>query len=503
MIRETRCFEVYPNKSVIEDIVTRDGPPTADSFTPFTGKRNIIDEQFCSTQRARFKLNDFLQYVQNRDLNPSRVKVSKKYGMLEDGAKDIAGYRTLEDMIIDGQESPEVVNYLVMMCVGFKKDRESPYRKGQNEYTRTIKNSDSGEDEETEEKYLLERQDEKISNEEYEETLRELPYLIKSIWSYSKMYQGNLFSFAFAYADIVERKKGKYDVNIQDFRNYTMYCINKDGTFKKVFVHGDDNKYTIYPQLTKIFIAPGSYQAEYNLCMKFLNALKVLGIDFHDEDPMQFNNDFMSKLVCTYLPGNEQYLREYKGVDPEIIVALSPENIFTTTKSSVYVPIDNNSNTYDNTQAIYFISESINIAYQMWRTRKSSDLFEEKRDVAVEILTKYLQVYTKGAVKEAPVPLLQFHSTTGILYMKNTDNKNRSRVQNYLTLEGRYFGTFKGSRDYKVILTCYGFIVAIEEDFDRVYYLPAEDCLEALEGYNEYESETSRERWRALGANSE
>lgn len=503
MLRETRCYEVYPNKSVIEDLITRDGPATKDSFTPFEGKRAIIDEQFCSTQRAKFKISDFLQYVKNRDLNPAVIKVSKQYGMLEESERVVAGYRTLEDMIIDGQESAEVTKYLIMMCVGFKKDKESPYRKAQNEYTRTVRNYGGDDDEETEEKYLLEKDNDNISNEEYEDTLKEVPYLIKSIWSYSKQYQGNIFSFAFAYADMIERKNGKGDVNIQDFRNYTTYCINKDGSFKKVFVHGDDNKYTIYPALTKIFIAPGSHQAEYNLCMKFLNALKILGIDFHDEDPLQFNNDFMSRLVCTYLPGNEQYIQEYKGVDPEIIVALSPENVFSTAKSSVYVPTSAEDTSYDYTQTIYFISESLNLAYQLWSTNKRSTLFDNNEGTAIEILTKYLRVFTGNSSISAPVDALFFHPATGILYMKNTDNRNRSRVQNYLTLDGKYFGTFKGRSEYKVVLTRYGFIIALEEDYDKVYYLSPEDCLQALEDYNGYDTIQGKENWRALGVYSE
>ena len=503
MLRETKCYMVYPNKSVIEDIVTRDGAPNEDSFSPFTGKRSVIDAQFCSSQRSRFKLGDFLQYTKNRDLNPTIVKVSKQYGMLEDSERVIAGFRTLEDMVTNGQESRAVEDYLIMLCVGFKKDKESPYRKAQNEPTRVIRNLGGDDDEATEEKYLLERDNENISNEEYEDTLRELPYLIKSIWSYSKQYQGNIFSFAFAYASIVESKNGKGDVNIQDFRNYTTYCINKDGSFKKVFVHGDDNKYTIYPALTKIFIAPGSHQAEFNLCMKFLNALKILGIDYRDEDPLQFNNDFMSRLICTYLPGNEQYIQEYKGVDPEILVALSPEHVFATAKASVYIPVDSVSDSYDYTQTIYFISESLNLAYKLWSTNKRSTLFDEKEDVAISILEKYLKVYTKNPATSVPTDLLFFHPATGILYMKNKDNKNRSRIQNYLTLDGKYFGTFKSRSDYKVILTKYGFIIALEEEYDKVYYLSPEDCLEALEDYNEYEFEQRKENWRALGVYSE
>lgn len=503
MLRETRCFEVYPNKSVIEDLVTRDGLPTDDCFTPFSGKREILEEQFCGSQRSKFKLADFLKYVRNRDLNPTVVKVSKQYGMLEDGTKHTAGYKTLEDMFVDGQESPEVAKYLIMMCVGFKKDKESPYRRAQNEYTRTVRNIGDDGDEETEEKYLLERTDEKISNEDYEDTLRELPYLIKSIWSYSKQYQGNLFSFLFAYADIVERKNGKGDVNIQDFRNYTTYCINKDGSFKKVFVHADDNKYVLYPALTKIFIAPGSHQAEYNLCMKFLNSLKILGIDFRDEDPLQFDNEFMKSLVCTYLPGNEQYIQEYKGVDPEIIVALSPENVFATAKSSLYVPVDSTDAGYDYTQTIYFIGEVLDLAYNIWSADKSSNLFVDNKDLAFQILTKYLQVYSGNPTVTAPVDSLFFHPTTGILYMKDLDNHGRNRVQNYLMLDGKLFGTFKGSEDYQVILTRYGFIIALEEEYDKVYYMLPEDCLSALEDYNDYEYGSRKEPWRPLGVYGE
>lgn len=499
MIRETRSYEVYPSKSVIEDIVTRDGLPTEDSFTPFSGKKSVLEEQFSGKQRSVFKLFDFLSFVKNRDLNPAACKVSAKYGILEDSSRVAAGWRTLEDMFVDGQEASAVKEYLVMLCVGFKKDKESPYRKTQVEYTRTVRNYD-GDDEETEEKYLLERSRETISNEEYEETLREIPYLIKSIWNYSKQYQGNLFSFAFAYADIVERKNGRADVNIQDFRNYRMYCINKDGSFKKVFVHSDDNKYTIYPALTKIFIAPGSYQAEYNMCMKFLNSLKVLGIDYHDEDPMQFNNEFMAKLVCTYLPGNEQYFREYGDVDPEIIIALKPENIFATSRSAVYIPTNARTNAYDNTQTIYFISESLDMSYKLWCSgRQRSDLFNDHKAEALELLTQYLRVYSGNPNINAPVDKLVFHPTNGILYMKNSDSRSRGKVQEYLILDGKPFGTFKGSYNYNVILTRYGFVIALEEDFDKVYYLPMDKCFEALEVRDDYEQNSGKEHWRALG----
>lgn len=496
MIRVTRCLEAYPSKSIIEDVVTRDGPATGSSFTPFKGKKDVIESQFSGSQRHKFKLNDFLLYVQNRDLDPSRATVAEVHGMLEESTRTVAGYRTLEDMIRNGVESDYVEKYIKMMCVGFKKDKESPYRKNRDKYTRTVRNLD-GDDDEVEEKYLLNRLEENISNEEYEETLRELPYLIKSIWSYSKQYQGNIFSFAFAYADIIANNGGNMNVSIQDFRNYPTYCINRDGTFKKQFNHGDDNKYTIYPKLTKIFIAAGSHSNVYNTCVKFLNSLKILGIDYRDEDPLQFNNDFMARLVCTYLPGNKQYMQEYKDIDPEILVALQPENIFATMKSAVYIPVVDPSGTFDYRQSIYFISECIDMAYKL--AGPGSDLFDDRSNKVLALLTQYMRVCTGKSDFTLPENLMRFHPYTGMLYMKGVDDRRaRNKTQDYFIVDGKYFGTFKGREDYKVVFTKYGFIVALEEDYDNVYYLNLDECITALEAYNEHKCVQGEADWKSL-----
>lgn len=502
MLRETKCYRIYPNKSIVEDLITREGPATENDFTPFIGKRDVIESQFSGSQKHKYKEKDFIAFSRNRDLNPSVVKIPEKDGMLATQAKKLAGWRTLEDMIINGTESTSVKDYLVMLCVGFKKDSESPYKKTNEFYTRVVSYPGDDDNEATEEKYLLERNDEKLSNEDYEEIIRELPYIIKSIWSYSKQYKGNLFSFIFAYADILEHKRSnRNDVIIQDFRFYNTYCINSDGTFRKQFSHADDNKYTIYPAITKIFIAPGSHQAEYNLCMKFLNYLNVLGIDYHDEDPLQFNNDFMRRLVCTYLPGNEQYIKEYKDIDPEIIVALSPENVFATIKSALYVPVENRGNTYDYTQSIYFISEAIDLAHKMAIAVKDTELFKDRTKDVIALITEYLKVYTGDKNVVAPVKDIYFHPQSGICYLKSESKKNR--VQDYLKVPGKFFGEFKNDDNYKVIFTKYGFIIALEEEYDRVYYMTLDDCFDALEDYNNHESNSRKKYWHPLGVFSQ
>lgn len=502
MIRETRCFKTYPNKSIIEDIVTRDGAPNEDSWSPFTGRKYIIEEQFCGSQAHRFKLQEFLTYFRNRDFKPSQVKTAKTAGMLQEVEKENAGFTTLEECVIDGVEHPRVLEYLIMLCAGFKKEEASPYRKARDYITLTKRNPNGEDDDAIEEKFLVTREDENsISNEEYESIINGLPHIIRSIWSYSKQYKANLFSFLFAYADMVDKRHGRTDIVITDFRNYRTININSDGTYRKDFIHAEDNKYDIYRNVLAIFRAPGSYPAEYNLCMKFLNYLNVLGIDYHDEDPAQFNNDFMRKMVCTYLPTNEDYMNEYKDVDPELLVALRPENIFATTKASLYVPATVEQGVYDYTQMVYFIDQALELAYKIWATTKSTTLFEVNKNLALEVLSDYIKAYTGNPDATIPLDSLYFHPANGILSMKGQDRTNR--VQDYLTLDGSPFGTFKGSSEYKVVLTHYGFIIALDEDLDQIYYKSAEDCLKRLEDYNAKRSLSGEGDWHPLGVYSE
>lgn len=487
MLRETNYVKPYPSKLVIEDLITRDGPADANSYSPFDGKKSVVDAQFSGSQRHRFRIKDFILHNKNRDLDPSRVKISKNHGMLQEQDKVVAGFTRLEDMFENGMESSSVEEYIVMLCVGFKTDNTSPYKVNADIPTRYISNID-GDDDIVEEKYLINRIDEdSISNADYESIIKELPYLIKSIWSYSKMYQANLFSFMFAYMDIIEKKHR--GVSISDFMDYKTYLIKRDGTFERQFYHSDDNKYVIYPRVTKIFIYPGSHQVEFNLCMKYMKYLKLLGIDYHDEDPLEYNNEFINSILCTYLPTNDEYFTKYKDVDAEIISALKPENILSMTKVHMYTSNYSKNKTFDYTQSAYFISERIKLAYKL--NEYGSEMFSNKEDITISLLEDILYLMNKERGQDlmvsVPRHLVSFE-WNGLLYF----NKALCDV------DGKYFGRFKGSDDYKVILTKYGFIVALEESYNDVYFLTPDDAKTALKEYIENGEIQSEANWKSL-----
>lgn len=488
MLRTSECIYPYPSKTVFEDLITRDGPSTYEDWSPFHGQASELTRQFRGSYRARFKQSEFLKYVlyEYKDFDPTKVRTAEHYGMLQESG--VSGvYKYLEDLIIDGVEHADVANHVRNMCIGYKKNDKSPLVANTEIYTRTLYNLD-GDDDTVEEKYLLVQEDNRIDTSLYEETIRELPYVMKSIWSYSKQYKANLFSFIFAYIDIISNPTNRKQVNITKFRDYHTYLIKTDGTFVREFDHEADNKYVIYPNATKIFIYPDEHRAEFTLCNKFINIMRILGIDYRDENPMEFNNEFINAIVCTYLPNNEEYFEEYKDLDIEIAVALKPENVFDTAKCSIYTSalVDNKGN-IDYSSSAYFASEFLRIAYHTGDINR--DFLEEDEEGALDFLTAVLNALSRGNDYSFPFDKLTFEAD-GFLY----HNKN------LLTFNGKLFGTYNGRRDYTVALTKYKFAIILEEDYGvDLPYILYDEARDTLKEYELNGMVSQEAHWRYVG----
>lgn len=489
MLRQSNCYQTYPSKTVLEDLITRDGPATYESWSPFNGQAEEIKRQFVGTLRARYKQSDFIKYslYAYKDFNPSAVREVRKFGMLQESDDQSGKFLTLEDLIIDGVESEKVREYVIDMCVGYKTNKKSPVVETYETYTRTVRNYD-GDGEAEEEKFLQVRSDCEISNDDFEDVIRELPHIMKSIWSYSKQYKANLFSFIFAYMDIKAKDRKRSYVNITDFMSYPTFLLKSDGTYVRNFVHANDNKYVIYPNVTKIFICSDEHHAEFSLCTKFMDALSILGIDYRDEDPYEYNKEFIESIVCSYLPNNEEYFSEYKDLDVEIMVALKPENIFATAKSSMYANTFNSNNEFDYSRSAFFVSERIKLAY---RTGEIGDeFFTDRSDEVLSLLERILTAENKAPIA-VPKQYITFEAN-GILHFK----------KEIFSLNGKYFGTYGTKNDYRVALTRYGQLVILEEEYDEVFYINIEDAYDTLEEYETYGKVQSTVRWKCLGADN-
>lgn len=483
MIRETRYLQTYPNKSVLKDVITREGPAKYEDFTPFDGMEHLIKEQIKGKASSKFVLADMFKHYTNRDLDPSRIKVSKSYGPLQEDARDLAGYVTLDDIVtVEGSKSKSVEDYFRNLLIGYKIDNKSPMRFATEQYTHVFVDDEDGEA--IEERMLINKEyEDDVPNEEFVEIMAELPYLLKSIWSQSKLYKVNLFSLFLAYCDLVKRHNKKV-ITVTDFRDYNIYLIKKNGDFNRVAIHEDDNKYDTYRDAIAIFTNPGTHTMEVNLCKKYMYCMDRLGIDYRDENPLDYNNEFIESVICTYLPTNEQYFLEYKDVDAEIIVALKPENIFTMTKSRMYTPTESG-HTIDFAKLEYFIME------HMYTLRNlgilPDDLLNEDREGTLQLISGIMSI-SAGKPVGVPKDMITFESSSLVYFNKKL-----------LVLPGYYFGRFRGSTKYSIAFTKYGTVIPLENNYEEVFYLSKEDCLDAVERGLEGESIQEEAHWKCIG----
>ena len=109
MIRVKKVIQKYPNCSVLLDLLSRSGPPTEDTFTPFYGQRGLLvnEDSYSSADKAprlteevfsRFSMDTFLK--QTAEFNLSKLtKLNPTPERLEDcfapvGSVDENEYKT-------------------------------------------------------------------------------------------------------------------------------------------------------------------------------------------------------------------------------------------------------------------------------------------------------------------------------------------------------------------------------------------------------------------------
>jgi hypothetical protein len=169
------------------------------------------------------------------------------------------------------------------------------------------------------------------------------------------------------------------------------------------------------------------------------------------------------------------------------MVALKPENIFSTSKSNMYINTLSDNKEFDYNKSAFFITERIKLAYRLGEI--DDELLEENEDATLALLDRILSAM-QGKNITVPRQIVTFEAN-GLLHFK----------KEILDLPGEYFGTYKGRTDYRIVLTKYNFVVALEEEYDDVYYLKIDDCFEALKEYETYGKVQSEAHWKRLGAN--
>lgn len=456
----------------MEDLALRSGPPTSNSFTPFNGKADVLREQFSGSQMDRFNMEGFLAENASFEFDPTRINENKSIGIMEIEEKESRNF--LEDFVEDGKEAESVKKWFIQACISYKKRKESSYRNQTTTYAITSYGDD---DEGQFDPRMIEvkKSDYDCSQEEYDLTLRKLPFYIKAIWTYSRVYSANLFSFIAAYMDLLKNKgRSREEIIIQDFSNYTTYMLKLDGTFKRPFDHSNDVKTERYVKVVDIFRYPDKNKELMSLITGFMDVCDTLKIDFEHQDTMIFNADFINKLVCTYLPTNSEYLQYYGVVDAEVSYALKNNNLFSKTKLDIYS--DPNSSIEENNEREYVadLESRLKILYitnNMAPNEKANQLFYGDVNQAKKNINMVVEVYNNGkytdmsSVLDFDKGFLVREKDTGELFKLNTG----------------ILGSYCGVDRYNILFTTNGSVIIQTIEADNLIFMPADDVERSLE----------------------
>ena len=482
----------YPNKTVVEDLLSRSGSPDENSFSPFKGQQHLIDSQMSGKDAAYFDYSVFMKWVKNYEIVPSRIKVVERKGLLQK-AEGIPGvFRTLEDIYnnkdedgnIEGEDSPYIIEYINSQLTGYKISNQSPHRKNRDIISQDIVYSDSqgDDDAETDPKMLLLKEDDNILD--LDEVIDRIPFVLKTLWTYSKKYKANMFEVAIAYKHIA--LKGG-DFNPIKFAPYKISALKGNGDYSREFTYDGDHKSELYNTPLKVVRQPNFDSKAYQAVMDYLDTLDILGISIDDEDPSVYNNELINSIICSYLPSNEEYISSFGDLDIEISYALRESNIFSKTIQDIYT--SGKSTTQENAEDTfkYIAREKLKLLYKMYRNGNKRDLeylFEHDEDDAIELLYQYLRLENTDISKESLRQISSFPE--GFLCLNN----NRDVVQ----LSGKYFGTLGDVEEYDVMFTQYGTLLMVTPADSTIFILSYEEAMRAMEEYLQYD--TKRYDWR-------
>lgn len=334
MIREVPHIRKYPCKTVLEDVATRIGPATEESWTPFNGKKDELNKQFRGDAAHTFRIEDFISHNANLEFVPRKSKAKKYVGGMELNEVDET-LDTLESFMTESGEHPKILQWFQNCCAAYRMHKTSPFRRGDKMYGNiSVASSD---DDSIMDPRMFQTIEPMYSlgQEDYDNALKRLPFYIKAIWQQSRLYWVDLFSFARGYKILMDNSNNGV-ITVRDWALVETYALDKHGNHTKRFTHSTDIKTPKYTDALQIFLQPDLHREVFGLIISYLELCKTLGIEIARQEPCPFNNDNVSKLVSTYLPSMEEYVSYYGIVDSEVIYAIRSSNIFTKKKIDIY-----------------------------------------------------------------------------------------------------------------------------------------------------------------------
>lgn len=388
----------YPCKSILEDVLSRDGVPGPEAFFPITGQHQLIQNILRSNNSSAIDFT--IKEIVNsgvKDYSAEKSRPNDDGIERDDATSDITDYYTrLEDI-----DESFIIKYITDILKGFRFRRD-----GAKAIQSNIQTFDLWEDEED---GLVSPSD--VMEEVYdytmddvEEARKKLPYLLKVLFDGSFKYQGSLLSFIIAVKKL--ENEGVNNIKPNQVCKKGVYRIDLKGNPSTNFVISD-NTGNIFRTLFSWSMGEIK-DRYYHAAEELVRVCTVLDLDLCKEDATMYTSDVISSAVCQYIMSNEEYLEEYGYANQKIINALSPEEVLNVAKK-----VTEGDNDYVAEFAIQAQMDDIAVAINIIRTKRANWTENPKR------VKEFLKFYKEHVDDKCITSMRCYEVDDGIL--RNAD----------------------------------------------------------------------------------
>lgn len=311
---------MIPTRTVVEDLISRDGSPTTESLSPYNGLRNFICTRF---QNVEFDGSILRLFADQQDFNADKIKPWKgEYEKDDDNiSRDFKSYnpwseeepeylRRLED--IDSSFIHHYVENLVYSVSHYSTNSIPAYNRS-NPVERVF--AGQGDDEGfVEENELLTTEDKNsYTASQIAEAKNKLPYYLKRVHLEGMNIGIQLFSIlranecaknSFNDAESSRRTKSVQKPTLLRYGVYPQDKYSGEVIPNKLGYTANKNSRSFNVAWEWLF---GDSETRQD-ANKLLHLLEVLGIDICQEDPLVYTKSFIDEMAVQYITDNVSYI---------------------------------------------------------------------------------------------------------------------------------------------------------------------------------------------------
>lgn len=464
---------LIPNKTVIRDVLYRDGAPTENDFTPFNGLRSEIDRQLPELTKY-MSFDELVDRFNEYDVHKSRPNDEDKD--TRGSYEDITNYHTRLENISDDY----ILKHVQECVVGFKKNNKQGIREFNKEFMKTVRTKYDEEEGRTvsEAEWMCIQKSSDIGD--MQEAKASLNYCLKMLHMGSLDYKGSILSMIIAFEKASEKRTDGRAPMPKAIINEGVYRMKFDGSgidLDSPFVESDNSK-RYFPQLKSLVDGSDTSNEYYKVYLKLKKALSYLDIDILELDIKDYADQDFRKLKVDYIESNGEYFNYAKDIDPILRKALDPDVLVSKTLSNIASSL---SGDFGN-EEVYgrdLLLEKAMIELSGFRADRLSEATALPLSVYVGYTDELLRLATTGKTRR-PASYSDYPISSHVLHKKDRTMP--------ISIQEKMFNPYCNNMD-KIYFTDFGVAFKIPdsfEDVDYYYVIEIEDMLNYMKRGYEY-----------------